>query len=328
MTIRKQLVSIICPVHNDAVCVPLFYERLSAALSGLWASYDFELIFMNNCSTDATLVELLKIRAANPWVQVISLSRNFGYEPSLICGIRNSVGDAVIFIDVDCEDPPEMIPQFLAEWQNGYEVVYGQRTNRPENAMIVSVRKWFYRFTRLIADYDFVLDMAEFSLISARVRDVCLHNNSTAPFIRNEIGYAGFRRLGIPYRRQKRVAGETHYNFLRLIQFALTGILTSSTFPLRFTVYLGIPLCLVNLIALFATLVGGPLNLQPLLLANLTLLVVAAGAISLFIARLYKDVVRRPLFIVDPDQTTANRPVVDDTGQRISAPRQSVSALS
>ena len=114
-------------------------------------------------------------------------------------------------IDVDCEDPPEMIPKFVNEWEKGYDIVYGKRDKRPEFIGIQLARKAFYRITRLIADYDFILDMAEFSLVSARVREAILQNRTTFPFIRTEIGFVGFKRKGISYARQHRIVGKSHY---------------------------------------------------------------------------------------------------------------------
>lgn len=319
---EKPLVSIVCPVYNEEACVALFFQRLEAALLGLRADFEFELIFTNNNSTDRTLAEIEKIRTTASWVHVITLSRNFGYQASITCGLRNAAGEAVVFIDVDCEDPPEMIPQFLREWRAGNDVVYGRRAERPENQAIVFARKLFYRLTRVIADNDFNLDMAEFSLISRRVRDVCLRNRSSYPFVRNEIAYAGFRQLGIRYARGPRVAGTTHYNLFRMTRFAIAGILSSSTFPLRFTAYCGLPLAAINLIAMIVHLAAGPYDLQPLLLVNFTLVLIALSGLSLFMARIYKDVIQRPLYIVDADRSLLGRRITADDGTDLAVADQ------
>jgi dolichol-phosphate mannosyltransferase len=242
------------------------------------------------------------------------LSRNFGYQASLVSGLSNARGDAVIIIDVDCEDPPEMIPRFLAEWENGNDIVYGERVNRSEHVLLRAARRAFYRITRRIADNDFVLDMAEFSLVSRRVRDVCLSQKSTFPFLRNELAFSGFTRIGLPYTRQQRIHGQTHYNLVRMTQFAIAGILSSSTFPLRLTVYAGLPLAIMDFIAAIGSLIHPiPLNLQWLILLNLALLLLGASFSALYVARIYKDGVNRPLFIVDDKQSFANRSIVDQT---------------
>lgn len=308
----KSLVTIICPVYNEEECVPLFFARLKSSLAPLRSDYEFELIFTNNCSTDRTFEEIQKIRATEPWVNVITLSRNFGYQASIMCGLRNAAGEATIFIDVDCEDPPEMIAQFLEHWRKGYDVVYGERSARIENQVIVALRKIFYRLTRSIADNDFILDMADFSLISRRVRAVCLRNHSSYPFIRSEIGYAGFKRLGIQYTRARRIAGQTHYNLYRMTSFALAGILSTSTFPLRFTAQFGVPLVALNFLVMLVSLIAGPFNLQPLLLLDVTILLLAVVGLSLYTARIYKDIVQRPLYIVDMTRTALGRDLIDD----------------
>jgi polyisoprenyl-phosphate glycosyltransferase len=308
---QRPTVTIICPVFNEEDCVPLFFERLKTTLSPLWHKYCFELCFTNNGSSDCTLQLIREIREKEPWVQVITLSRNFGYQASLVSGLCNAVGDAVICIDADCEDPPEMIPLFLEGWENGNDIVYGERVNRPESALMKAGRRAFYRITRRIADNDFVLDMAEFSLISRRVRDVCLVQKSTFPFLRNEIGYAGFKRKALPYTRQARVSGRTHYNLLRMTQFAVAGILSSSTFPLRFTLYTGVPLAIINIAAAVISLFrAAPADLQWLIFLNLALLLLGVGLLAVYIARIYKDGLNRPLFIVDENQSWLNHPIV------------------
>lgn len=307
-TASKKLISIICPVHNEEEAIPLFYKRLKSAIADLCQRYDFELIFTNNASTDRSLEIIKELCKKDLSVQVITFSRNFGYQASLIAGLRNAKGLSSIIIDVDCEDPPEMIPKFVSEWEKGYDIVYGRRDKRPEFIGIQLARKAFYRITRLIADYDFVLDMAEFALFSARVRDSIVKNLSTFPFIRSEIGFVGFKRIGIPYTRESRITGETHYNFIRMTQFAIGGILSSSTFPLRLAAYLGFPLILINLFAFILVLIEIiNTNIQLIFLIDFTYVIMILVFLSIYLARVYKDGVQRPLFIIDWGNTVLNR---------------------
>ncbi|MBI5048521.1 MAG: glycosyltransferase family 2 protein [Deltaproteobacteria bacterium] len=306
--IRKKLISIICPVYNEEEAVPLFYKRLMSAIESLRQEYDFELIFTNNASEDRTLEVIKDIRLKDPIVQVITFSRNFGYQASILAGLRNAKGIGIVIIDVDCEDPPEMIPRFLMEWEKGCDIVYGRRDKRPEHIALQLARKVFYRITRLIADYDFILDMAEFSLFSSRVRDIILQNHSTFPFIRSELGFVGFKRLGIPYNREPRISGKTHYNFIKMAQFAIGGILSSSTFPLRLAVYLGIPLVFINLfIALLSLMAGGSIDMQVIFLLDFSYAILVLVFLSTYLARIYKDGIRRPLFIVDWQNSILNQ---------------------
>jgi glycosyltransferase involved in cell wall biosynthesis len=301
MTIHsKQLISIICPVYDEEGCILIFYHRLMAAIEPLRRQYDFELIFTNNASKDRTLEIIRDIRSKDSSVQVITFSRNFGYQASVTAGLKNAMGSAVIIIDVDCEDPPEMVPQFIPEWEKGYDIVYGKRDKRPEFIGMQLARKAFYRITKLIADYDFILDMAEFALFSDRVREAILRNNSTYPFIRGELGFVGFKKLGISYAREPRVFGKSHYKLMRMITFAVGGILSSSTFPLRLAVYIGFPLALVNLsFLLYRTLFAMQMDTQWIFLLDFTYTTLILAFISTYLARSYKDGVQRPLFIID-----------------------------
>lgn len=304
---QKKLISTICPVYNEEEAVPLFYKRLMSAIESLRQEYDFELIFTNNASEDRTLEVIKDICLKDPTVHAITFSRNFGYQASILAGLRNARGIGIVVIDVDCEDPPEMIPRFIEEWEKGYDIVYGRRDKRPEHIALQLARKVFYRITRLIADYDFILDMAEFSLFSSRVRDIILQNRSTFPFIRSELGFVGFKRLGIPYNRELRISGKTHYNFIKMAQFAIGGILSSSTFPLRFAVYTGIPLVLINILFLFLKLLkGAKMDVQLLFLLDFSYAILVLVFISTYLARTYKDGVQRPLFIIDWENSFLN----------------------
>jgi glycosyltransferase involved in cell wall biosynthesis len=312
------LVSIVCPVFNEEDCIPLFFSRLQTVVQGLEDRYRFELIFTNNGSTDRSVARILEIREKHPWVQLITLSRNFGYQASLLSGLSNAMGDLLVIIDVDCEDPPELIPVFLKGWEEGNDVVYGERINRPEAWWLKAARKLFYRLTRSIADSDFILDMAEFSLFTKRVRDVLCSNRSTFPFLRNEIAYAGFPRKAIPFTRLQRVHGQTHYRLLAMTQFAITGILSSSTFPLRAVAYFGIPIGAIDLgIALSRLASPYPEDLAPFFLLNLSFVVVALGFASIYIGRIYKDGVGRPRFIIDQDTTYLNEHSAHDDVQGV-----------
>ena len=161
---KKKKISVICPVFNEGNTISLYYERFQKALSCLKDHYQIELIFINNCSEDNTLSIARNLHSQNSSVQIISLTRNFGYQASVLCGLNFATGDAIVVNDVDGEDPPELIPKFVELWGKGYDIIYGKREKRPEFFGLTLCRKLFYRFTRVIADNDFILDMAEFSL--------------------------------------------------------------------------------------------------------------------------------------------------------------------
>jgi polyisoprenyl-phosphate glycosyltransferase len=298
------LISIICPVFNEQEAVPLFYDRLRRVRETLSDRYRFELIFTNNRSTDGTLNAILELRKSDPSVQVVTLSRNFGYQASIQCGLSNAAGRAMTVIDVDCEDPPELVSQFLAKWEEGYDIVYGIRQDRPEAWPLKKLRNGFYRILRATADMDIILYMAEFALIGANVRDSIINNHNTFPFLRSEIGYAGFSRYGIEYTRQPRIAGQTHYNLTRMSAFAIGGILSSSTFLLRAAAYLWPVLVVLNIALL--TVFASTTAFRVLVAIDLLWVAWLVTVHGLYIARIYKNGIGRPVFIVDRRLTILN----------------------
>lgn len=304
--------TVVCPVFNEEASIPPFYLRLCSALREAESKVRFELLFVNNRSQDRTLPRLYGLQEMDSRVQIITLSRNFGYQASITAGMRHARGDAIVNIDVDCEDPPELIPQFIDKWLAGADVAYGIRKQREEFIGMHLARKAFYRVTRRVADHEIVLDMAEFFLVDKRVRDVVLATRSTFPFVRGQVGYVGFRREGIPYKRGRRLVGETHYNLLGAIKFGVAGILSSSTLPLRVLAYLGGVLAVLDLAAMGWVLAGGAgfdLSVGQRVLAAFLLLqggwlMLALGSLGIYLARAYKDTVGLPLYVVDEHESS------------------------
>jgi polyisoprenyl-phosphate glycosyltransferase len=296
----KALLTVLCPVFNEQQTIPLFYQRMKPVLMGLKDRYDTNLIFLDNGSTDRTHELVKDICLADPNCFTIVLSRNFGYQCSVECGLRNAAGDLFVVIDVDCEDPPEMLPDFLKYYEDGFDITYGERLDREEGALMKFGRKMYYRFTRLLADEHFILDMAEFCLITREVRDAILRDNNSFPFIRASIGRIGFNVKNVPYKRQKRVAGETHYNFFRMAVFAIAGVLSSSTFPLRVPAYT-LPIYLLLLAAICVTGIfsGGSWFLPAVLFTGFGFCGYSVASISMYLARVYKNGLNRPNFVIN-----------------------------
>lgn len=304
----KKKISIICPVYNEEQTVPLFYRRLQQAIAALKKTYAFELVFTNNASTDGTLAEIQKLRKHDPNIEVLTFSRNFGYQSSILAGITHASGSAIIIIDVDCEDPPEMIPKFVKKWEEGYDIVYGIRGKRPEAYLVTAMRRWFYRILKFMADTDIILDMAEFSLISARVRDQIVKNSNTFPFLRAEIAFSGFSKFGIHYDREPRIIGKTHYNLYGMAVFAIAGILSISTFPLRFPLY-SFPLLLLVNGALIAAGFWSGVNtyFSMALILDALFIAMVVSFQSIYIARIYKNGISRPVYIIDWDLSSLKK---------------------
>jgi polyisoprenyl-phosphate glycosyltransferase len=304
----KKTVSVICPVHNEQANIRPFYDRMLGVFESLdQERYEWELLFTNNCSTDNSLQQILGICDQDDRVRVLTFSRNFGYQCSIFAGLEHAMGDLFMIIDVDCEDPPEMLHQFLKHHEEGYEIVFGIRDKRDEATMMHLTRKLFYRVNRLLSDYEVVLDMAEFFLITKIVRSAITVNKSNYPFLRAEIGYAGFSKKGIPYKRAQRARGKTHYNLWGNVNFAVAGILSSTTVLLRLSAFIGLPLLVLNVVALGLLSVDWALHgvtfypaLAGLLLIDLTFCVYTGIFSALYIARDYKNGLKRPLYFVDP----------------------------
>lgn len=294
---RNKLVSIICAVHNEEKTVQLFYDRLINIINDL--NYDFEIIFTNNRSTDSTLSIIQQLINIDPRVKVLTFSRNFGYQCSVQAGMTYAKGDCMITIDVDCEDPPELIPIFLKKWEDGFDIVYGIRTNRPESKILILMRNLFYRILRFTADTEIILNMAEFGLIANYVRDGIINNTNTFPFLRTEIAYSGYNSFGVKYDREKRIAGETHYNFWRMAIFAVGGILSSSTFPFRMAVFVFPLVIAFNLLMLVADSYLGGVYFKLLAVFDFLYVSLLLTTHGIYLARIYKNGLGRPLYIVD-----------------------------
>ncbi|HEX3371555.1 MAG TPA: glycosyltransferase, partial [Candidatus Acidoferrales bacterium] len=258
------------------------------------------LVFLNNASGDHTYEQIQKLREVWPSTYLITMSKNVGYNASLECGLRNAAGDLFVFIDVDCEDPPEMILDFVEKYEQGVDIAYGERVDREESKAIKSARKFFYRLLHAVADDEIILDMAEFSLFTREVRDAILDENTSFPFLRASIARVGFRRAAIPFKRQKRIAGTTHYNLLKMSIFAVAGILSASTLFLRLPIYL-LP---VWIITLFFLCVGYVSTHSPWIAVAAFL--VFAGYLggtmaftAMYVARTYKNGLHRPNAFID-----------------------------
>jgi glycosyltransferase involved in cell wall biosynthesis len=298
----KSTLAIIVPVYNELGNIAPFYERTRAVLESLPES-SWQIVFVNDGSTDGSLERICEIRAGDDRVKVISLSRNFGYHAVLLAGLSLVAADRYAMIDVDCEDPPELLRDFHAAIEGGADVAYGVRSNRIEPAPVTAFRRLFYYLNRGIADSDIVLWMAEFAMISRQVRDAILAPHTTYVLLRAELGYVGFIRVGIPYVRGVRTSGKTHYNYLNMTRFAVSGFLASSTFPLRLILYLAIVAGFIfPLVVVVAGL--GPGSIASLAsVATFYFALLALSTIALYLARTYKNGVARPVFIVDKNRT-------------------------
>ena len=293
--------AVIVPVYNEIGNITPFYERTCAVLDSL--NTKWQIVFVNDGSTDGSLERIRELRAKDERVKVITLSRNFGYHAVLLAGLSLVGADRYAMIDVDCEDPPELLREFDAVMCRGADIAYGIRSNRPEPFLVTFFRRLFYYLNRGIADSDIVVWMAEFAMITRQVRDAIIAPRTTYVFLRAEIGYVGFTRVGVPYVRQSRTFGKTHYNVWNMTRFAVSGFLAGSTFPLRLVLYLATA---AGTLYFLVVVIGGlsaaaAANLASIATFYFTLL--ALSTIALYLARTYKNGVARPVFIVDKNKT-------------------------
>jgi dolichol-phosphate mannosyltransferase len=296
---HRPSIATICPVYNEERAIPLFLDRILKVFSELSPCYDPRLYFIDNGCLDRSLSVIKQFHERHPNIFVIVLSRNFGYQCALETALRVAIADLYVMIDVDCEDPPEMILDFIQQYEKGFDIVYGERVDRPEGYILKALRKVYYRVARWVADDDLVLDMAEFSLITREVRDAIIKDATSFPFVRSSIGRIGFTRKNLPYRRQKRIIDKSHYNFVRMTIFGIAGILSSSTAALRAPAYT-FGLFSVSMVALTAWAILAPAAWQipTLILIGFLFLGFTTVATGLYVARVYKNGLQRPNAII------------------------------
>ncbi|MFA7344145.1 MAG: glycosyltransferase family 2 protein [Terrimicrobiaceae bacterium] len=240
------LVSLVIPVLNEESTIQVLWERLSAVIR-LLPEHKFEVVFVNDGSTDQTpgVISDLPCEPAMHWI-LVNLSRNFGHQAALSAGLGHAAGEAIIFLDADLQDPPELIGEFLKKYQEGCDVVYGIRTNRKESAVMRLFFSLFYRLHNLLAEHPIPADAGEFGLISRRVAKLILSMPENDRMIRCLRSWVGFRQAGIPYSRPARHSGITRYLVWRRVEGALDGLFGYSKLPIRFAAALGLVVVLIG----------------------------------------------------------------------------------
>ena len=296
---RPPLLTVIVPVFNEAEVIPLFFSRIQPVLLKIEKDYRVNLLFLNNASTDKSFDVISGIRKDFAFVHLITLSSNVGYQKSIECGLRNAKGDIFIVIDVDCEDPPEMILQFMNHYEKGFDLVYGLRADRSENAFMQFCRKFFYHVVRNVSDDEILLYMAEFALMTSEVRDATIASLDSFPFLRSSMARVGFNRIGISYKREHRIAGKTHYNLYGMTVFAIASILSSTTLPLRLPVYF-LPWWILGSTGLVWAYSISNAYAFLLFLTLISCIYIGGtlSAIALYLARTYKNGLQRPNYFI------------------------------
>ncbi|HEX2268953.1 MAG TPA: glycosyltransferase family 2 protein, partial [Pyrinomonadaceae bacterium] len=233
------MLSVIVPCYNEEAVLRATHERLTTVLAGM-SMLDYELIFVNDGSHDDTQLILTQLQLVDPHVRVLLLSRNFGHQIAVTAGIEAASGDAVVIIDADLQDPPEVIPQMVQLWREGNDVVYGLRIDRHgESKFKLWTAKIFYRLINRLSETKMPFDTGDFRLIDRRVVEVINAMPERARFLRGMVSWAGFRQISLPYERAARHAGTSKYPLTKMIHFAMDGIISFSLVPLKLAIWTG-----------------------------------------------------------------------------------------
>lgn len=298
--------SIVVPMYNEAENVRQFYNHLSRVLERLGEPY--EIICINDGSRDNTLEILLKLHLENPRVKVLDLSRNFGKEVALTAGIDFANGEAVIPIDADLQDPPELIPELVAKWKEGFDVVYAIRQSRAEESLIRRIgAKLFYRIINRLTKSEVPRDTGDFRLMSKQVVEALKPIREHHRFMKGLFSWVGFRQIGVPYHREARFAGNSKWDYWSLWNFTLEGITSFSYVPLQLASYSGVIVAFVGflfgLYLIIDTLIfGNPVKGYPSLMVVVLFLggvqLITLGIIGEYIGRIYNESKSRPLYYI------------------------------
>jgi dolichol-phosphate mannosyltransferase len=295
---------VVVPVFNERETIPAFYQRATAAVAGC---DPYELIFVDDGSIDGSFDELRRLADVDPHVRVVSFSRNFGHQTAVTAGMNYARGAAVAVIDGDLQDPPELIPQLLARWREGYQVVYAVRRTRRENIFKRTAYRFFYRMLRSMAYVEMPLDAGDFALMDRCVVDLLNAMPERNRFVRGIRAWVGFRQIGLEYDRDPRFAGESKYPLTKLFKLAYDGMVSYSFVPLRLATQLGFLISFVGflfilyLLALrvfWGQLIVGWTSTIVVILFLGGVQLISLGMLGEYVGRIFDEVKRRPLYIV------------------------------
>ncbi len=310
MTPRRQLakLAIVAPCYNEEAGLAEFVRRIKAVCAGLGCAH--EIILVNDGSRDRTLEVARDLAAQDPCVTVVNLLRNFGHQAAVTAGLDVAKGDAVVLIDSDLQDPPEIIPAMVAAWQDGADVAYGQRRTRAgETAFKLFTAKLFYRLLRSLTKSDIPADTGDFRLMDRRVAEALRNMRERHRFIRGMVSWVGGRQVAVPYDRKPRFAGETKYPFRKMFAFALDAITSFSIVPLRLVTWLALAVIGLTVLAAIGVVIvklshpnyfipGYPsIIITIVFFGGVQLL--ALGVIGEYLGRMYEAVKARPLYIIE-----------------------------
>lgn len=303
----QKLISIVVPAYNEEAVLDIFYSHINGVISRL-SDYAWEIIFVNDGSTDATQTKIEALQKNDPRIGSILLSRNFGKEIAMTAGLDHAKGDAIVIIDADLQDPPELIENFINEWNNGYDVVYARRTQRDGESWVKKVTAhYFYRIIGKLSKVQIPANTGDFRLMSRRVVDDLLKLREQHRFMKGLFSWVGYPAVAVDYRRAPRAAGNTKFNYWKLWNFAIEGITSFTILPLKIASYMGIIIAMTaffaGMIVIAKTLLfGEPVAGYPTLLVTILFLggvqLFFIGILGEYLGRIYNETKIRPLYVI------------------------------
>jgi glycosyltransferase involved in cell wall biosynthesis len=305
--IAQNFLSIIVPAFNEQEVLPTFHKRIIKVLDSL--AIESEVIFVNDGSTDGTLEVMKILRAHDTRIAILDLSRNFGKEIAMTAGLDHAKGNAVVVIDADLQDPPELIPEFVKLWREGWDMVYAQRIERRGETLLKKLTAhWFYRLMQRVGRVRIPENVGDYRLLSRRALDSLLQLREQHRFMKGLFTWIGYPQIAVPYHRDPRFAGRSTWDYWRLWNFALDGITSFTTAPLKWATYLGliiacVSFCYSAVIILQKILYGNPVKGYPSLMVVILFLggvqLIFLGIIGEYLGRMFDETKKRPLYFLN-----------------------------
>lgn len=305
----KKLISYVLPVHNESGNIELLHRRLSDAIASKADAYNFEIIYINDGSSDDSLAKLYEVQAKDKRVVIINLARNFGHQLAVTAGLDHAKGDAVIIMDTDLQDPPLVSLELIDKWESGYDVVYAQRRSRQDSAFKTVTARAYYWLLQRLAEIHIPRDTGDFRLIDRKVVDALNQFREHNRFLRGLVSYVGFKQSAVLFDRAERNAGSTSYPLKKMLKFAGDGLLSFSVFPLKLISRIGYTVSALSFLGIIYALlvkIFDPSTVVPgwtfiviaiLLVGGMQLIML--GVLGSYIGRIYTEVQNRPLYIIE-----------------------------
>lgn len=303
----KKLISFVVPVLNEELNILPLYEALLPIMERCAQWYDFEILFTDNHSTDSTFERLTELAQLDGRIRVLRFSRNYGYQKSILTGYLHARGDAIIQLDCDLQDPPQLIMDFISYWEEGNAVVYGVRLKTQDKLLVYMARKLFYRVINYLSEDNLPLDAGDFRLVDRKVVEALREIDDAQPYLRGTIAAMGFRQQGIPYNRNERKRGSSNFRLRDMVKLAFDGILNHSITPLRLASFFGLCVSVATGILALVYLTGktffnlswprGFTTLTILILLGISINSLFLGIIGEYLGRIYQQLKKKPVII-------------------------------